>query len=500
MSMSWTKKTVNGWKRFFAESSGEEYRLDEEATGYVPYRRGGDGFWKPLLPHGAYPLSKAKELAENDARRSVRSNPSTRYRKITKRRNPSDAQVIKAFTEQRAASSSRLHTDGRRLDGLWMGGNGIAVWEGGKIHFSDLGSKAAQSVQKAVAKEAPRNWIGAGSEWALPKRRNPLSPYARMQHKAGFKAPPKPKFKIGYYVEDNYGDGDLHTRPGRVTFVGSYTEPYAAYEKGGVAYEGHSGGYKYKVQEPDGRVLWRDEQRLRRIKAPRSRKNPPSSGLGGTYAIMHANPFGLFKRKPSPKFAVGNAVSYKAGGATGVVLGKQWHDGAWHYEISWPKGYSATGTTLEHEGILRHARRNPDLSGPLTITHDGPDLVITHKVNPSNRWGQSFKKGDTVNYRGSMYTYVKLAPASDFSRTYGRQAILKSSNGYETKAGLDDLSLAKSNPASRAPFGWAKVESGVVAKISRSSRKPGRGWGAINTSGTRVGDRAYLDGGDVYLR
>jgi hypothetical protein len=317
-----------------------------------------------------------------------------------------------------------------------MGGNGIATWEGGKIHFQDLGSKSAQSVQKAVAKEAPRNWIGAGSEWALPKRRNPLSPYAKMQRKAGFKAPPKPKFKIGYYVEDNYGGGDLHTRPGRVTFVGSYTEPYAAYEKGGVAYEGHSGGYKYKVQEPDGRILWRDEQRLRRIKAPRSRKNPPSSGLGGTYAIMHANPFGLFKRKPSPKFAVGNAVSYKTGGATGVVLGKQWHDGAWHYEISWPKGYSATGTTLEHEGILRHARRNPDLSGPLTITHDGPDLVITHKVNPS----------------------------------------------------------------SRAPFGWAKVESGVVAKISRSSRKPGRGWGAINTSGTRVGDRAYLDGGDVYLR
>lgn len=257
---------------------------------------------------------------------SRRSNPSPRYRKTAKRRNPSDAQVIKAFTERRAASSSKLHTDGRRLDGLWMGGNGIAVWEGGKIHFSDLGSKAAQAVQRAVAKEAPRNWIGAGSEWALPKKRNPLSPYAKYQRaqdrKMGIKPPPKPKFKIGNWVEDNYGDGDLQTRPGRVTFVGSYTAPYVAYEKGGVSYEGFSGGYKYKVEEPDGRTLWRDEQRLRRIKAPRKR-NPPSSGLGGTYIVTHANP--------------------------------------------------------------RRGRRNPDLSGPLTITHDGPDIHITHKANPRRR-------------------------------------------------------------------------------------------------------------------
>lgn len=171
----------------------------------------------------------------------------------------------------------------------------------------------------------------------------------------------------------------------------------------------------------------------------------------------------LFKRKPSPKFAVGNAVAFKSGGATGVVLDKQWWDGAWHYEISWPKGYSSKGTTTEHEGLLRHVQRNP-LGGPLVITHNGPDLQITHKANPSNRWGQSFKKGDMVSYRGDAYTYVKLAPASDFSRAYGRQAILKSSDGYETKAGLDDLSLVKANPhRSRS----------VASKIS-SSRIPWR--------------------------
>lgn len=56
----------------------------------------------------------------------------------------------------------------------------------------------------------------------------------------------------------------------------------------------------------------------------------------------------------------------------------------------------------------------------------------------------------------------------------------------------------RSNPS--APFGWALVSGGEVVKVSRARTKPkGRGWGAINTSGTRVGSMAYIDRGNVYL-
>lgn len=115
---------------------------------------------------------------------------------------------------------------------------------------------------------------------ATQKRKNPLSPYAKMQRKAmraaGIKPAPKPKFKIGYWVEDIDGSG-IGTRPGRVEFIGSYDD--------------YMGGYRYKVREPDGKVLYRNEPSLRRIRAPRAiKKNPLTSGLSGTYAVMHANP------------------------------------------------------------------------------------------------------------------------------------------------------------------------------------------------------------------
>jgi len=68
-----------------------------------------------------------------------------------------DRKVIDAFTSQQAAQGNKLSTDGTKLDGHWMGGSGIAEWRNGKIHFNDLGSRAAQTVQNAVRKSAPKN-------------------------------------------------------------------------------------------------------------------------------------------------------------------------------------------------------------------------------------------------------------------------------------------------------------------------------------------------------
>jgi hypothetical protein len=73
-----------------------------------------------------------------------------------------DKQVISAFLDKKKKSGTKLSTDGKTLDGLWMGGAGIATWEDGKIVFHDLGSKSAQTVQKAIQKEAPKNWLAEG--------------------------------------------------------------------------------------------------------------------------------------------------------------------------------------------------------------------------------------------------------------------------------------------------------------------------------------------------
>lgn len=73
-----------------------------------------------------------------------------------------DKKTIEAFTDKKAAESKKFSTDGKRLDGLWMGGKGIAVWEGGKIHFNDLGSKAAEQVQRYIKKSTPKNWLAEG--------------------------------------------------------------------------------------------------------------------------------------------------------------------------------------------------------------------------------------------------------------------------------------------------------------------------------------------------
>lgn len=72
-----------------------------------------------------------------------------------------ERKVLHAFTDQEPMDSKKLSSDGKRLDGHWMGGNDIAHWEGDQIVFNDLGSKAAQNVQNAIRKMVPAKWIAA---------------------------------------------------------------------------------------------------------------------------------------------------------------------------------------------------------------------------------------------------------------------------------------------------------------------------------------------------
>lgn len=65
-----------------------------------------------------------------------------------------DHKVLAAFVDKKPLDGHKLWTDGNRVDGHWMGGRDIAYWSGGQIHFGDLGSRAAQSVQNAIRRHA----------------------------------------------------------------------------------------------------------------------------------------------------------------------------------------------------------------------------------------------------------------------------------------------------------------------------------------------------------
>lgn len=104
------------------------------------------------------------EIVESDSM----NIPSGYYEQSDMTIGKTDKAVIDAFTDKKAASGNKLTTDGKRLDGNWSGGTGIAEWgTDGKIHFKDLGSKAAQQVERAVRKNAPKNWL-ADEDLTIP--------------------------------------------------------------------------------------------------------------------------------------------------------------------------------------------------------------------------------------------------------------------------------------------------------------------------------------------
>jgi hypothetical protein len=68
-----------------------------------------------------------------------------------------DKRVVMAFLDKKSMDGNKLSTDGKRLDGNWMGWNKIAEWKGGKIVTTNLGSRAADTVQRYLRKEGPAN-------------------------------------------------------------------------------------------------------------------------------------------------------------------------------------------------------------------------------------------------------------------------------------------------------------------------------------------------------
>jgi hypothetical protein len=108
------------------------------------------GFWKSDSPFFAPGFLRAirvaylKDIREGDLKLS-----------------PGDKKVLDAFTSQQPAEGKKFSSDGTRLDGLWMGGRGIAEWKGGKLHIRNPTSRSDQTVARMLKKMTPKNLLAA---------------------------------------------------------------------------------------------------------------------------------------------------------------------------------------------------------------------------------------------------------------------------------------------------------------------------------------------------
>ena len=142
---------ASGYERY----RGHKYVLAE-------YDDGWHAFFEGVCVQEHAPF-KTREKAFEAVKRQIERYPEREANPMTL--SKTDKAVIRAFTEQRAASSKKLETDGQRLDIIGMGGQRAAEWKGDKIHFNDLGSRSGQTVQAAVRKAAPKNDLYNGRGW-----------------------------------------------------------------------------------------------------------------------------------------------------------------------------------------------------------------------------------------------------------------------------------------------------------------------------------------------
>jgi len=80
------------------------------------------------------------------------------------RLSPQSKKVIDAWLDKRPASNIKLTSDGKTLDGNWMGGSDIAVWKKNKdgelvIVMKETGGKAGDTIQNYIRRNAPKNWL-----------------------------------------------------------------------------------------------------------------------------------------------------------------------------------------------------------------------------------------------------------------------------------------------------------------------------------------------------
>lgn len=139
----------NPMRKYASESAARDYAKSMGlAYGWSVFSAG----WFVGTPE------ELKKIGVIDIKKNRKGNPGLGH---GGRLGKLDHKAISAFLSQKAFVGHKLESTGKRLNGMWMGGTGIAEWKGGKIHLNDLGSRSAQMVQRALLKEAPKNWLAS---------------------------------------------------------------------------------------------------------------------------------------------------------------------------------------------------------------------------------------------------------------------------------------------------------------------------------------------------
>lgn len=94
---------------------------------------------------------------------------------LTEALSAKDKDVIDSFANKQAAEGKKLSTDGKTLDGNWMGGKKLAFWQGEKIHFGAgrPHTKTDEVVMRAIRKYAPRFDLAESVELELIEKAPP---------------------------------------------------------------------------------------------------------------------------------------------------------------------------------------------------------------------------------------------------------------------------------------------------------------------------------------
>jgi hypothetical protein len=138
------------------------------------------------------------------------------------------------------------HGHRRVVDGIYMNSDGY----GARIGYRTIDSRGVRDMWPA---EVVRRRVGhvngygnatRGTRFGNGLPSNPSDPQSRY---------PAPKFKLGQRVCRI----DNHKWHGKVSFIGNYDDVI--------------GGYRYKIQEPDGTRLWWNEMSMRRV--PRKKRS-----------------------------------------------------------------------------------------------------------------------------------------------------------------------------------------------------------------------------------
>ena len=160
-----TPETVAIWARLVKQSPTMiDVRNKARESGALRginarYHEGPEGEreFRDDLEAGVYPESFENSWEENTEKYG------DQFKTASFALTRADRGVLNAFLDQQSASSGKLDTDGKTLDGLWLGGRGIATWHMGKIEFHDLGSRVAQQIQRVLSSMAPAAWVKKAS-------------------------------------------------------------------------------------------------------------------------------------------------------------------------------------------------------------------------------------------------------------------------------------------------------------------------------------------------